>query len=209
MPNVTGHKDANGETVVNVFDRVATEGDAIRFLSAENGHRELISVRDTTVSSAGIPKVSKDGLSYTFQLDFDYIVGSNQLDVHVPSGSAYSASPGYIEWVRVSSIDERNLTAQPGWLGPSASNFSVYFEETSSNSVKVYGITDPPGIVLFSVPHTSTPAALRGKVIILDQGDQVALELRGEGDGVLLKAPNGSKYLLRVDNSGTLTVEPR
>lgn len=208
MAQVKQHKDAAGAIVADVYDRVETEGDAIRFAAAENGHREMIHVNNTAVAANGIAKVTVESGSHLFQLDFDYIVGANQLEVLIPNTYQYT-SANRIEFAQVASIDERNQAALPGWTGPAASQIETYFEEVGSNTVRVYGVPSSPGIVLFRVPHTALPAALRGKVIVLDQGDQVAVELRGEGDGVIMRAPNGSKFLVRVDNSGVLTVEPR
>lgn len=208
MAQVLQHKDATGAIVPDVYDRVETEGDAIRFIAAENGKRELIHIGNTQVASNGIAKVTVEAGSHLFQLDFDYIVGASQLEVLIPNTDQYT-SANRIEFVQIASIDERNQAALPGWTGPPSSQIETYFEEIGSNTVRVYGIPGTPGLVLFRVPHTSLPAALRGKVIVLDQGDQVAVELRGEGDGIIMRAPNGSKYLVRVDNSGVLTVEPR
>ena len=62
---------------------------------------------------------------------------------------------------------------------------------------------------MFFVPHTSTPAENSARVIILQQGDNVALEMLGEGDGIMLKAPNGRQGLLRLGNNLALSVLPR
>jgi hypothetical protein len=74
--------------------------------------------------------------------------------------------------------------------------------------VRVYHVTTSD-IVMFRVPHTSTPAETSNKVIVLRQGDQVAVEMLGEGDGILFVAPNGRRGLLRMDNNLKLTMLPR
>lgn len=209
MAHIRQHRDAGDKQVPFVWDRVPTEGDASRFVNAETGYRQILHVADTTQLPNGTNVVSVEPTlgAHLFQLNFDYIVAARQLEVWVPDSGLYAAS-SRLEFVQVSSIDERNVAAQ-GWTGPAETEFETYFEEIGSSTVRVYGVPDPPGVVLFRVPHTSLPAASRNKIIVLDQGDNAAVELRGDGDGIVMRAPNGSKYLLRIDNSGVPVVEPR
>jgi hypothetical protein len=186
MAYVRPHRNNTGSIVSGVFDRVTTEGDASRFNSAEVGYSDLFKWAD-----------QPGGVGYKdLQLSFDYIVGAKQLVVWAGSGSPVS----FTKAVRV---DDKDILTAAAWgytAGP-------YFEELGSSSVRVYASS--PSVILVEVPHTSLPAANREKVIIKDQGDNEALELRGLGDGVIMHSPNGAKWLVRIDNSGTLVVEPR
>lgn len=208
MAYVRQHRDAGGAVVPAVWDRVPTEGDASRFVNAETGYRQILHIGDTSQLPNGTLVVAEEATlgAHIFQLNFDYIVGANQLEVLIPNSDRYAAN--IIEFIQIPSVAERNVAAQ-GWTGPPAAEMATYFEEIGSSTVRVYGVPDPPGVVLFRVPHTSLPAASRNKVIVLDQGDNEAIELRGDGDGVLFRSPNGSKWLFRVDDNGTPVVEPR
>jgi hypothetical protein len=206
MAHVVEHRKANGEIAPNVFNRVETEGDAARFYSAEAGQRLVIHIDSEETLDDETPIVTHEGgTTYLFQLPFQYLVGSRQLQVWIPEITAYAADK--IVFTPIASVDERNVAAA-GWTGPSASFFATWFEELSSSSVRIYGL-DSPGIVMFVVPHTSLPAVNRNKVIVRDQGDNEAVELLGDGDGVIMRSPNGRRWILRIDDSGAPVIEPR
>jgi hypothetical protein len=207
MAYVQTHRDSAGALVNDVFDRVTTEGDAGRFSTAERGYKYLVNIDDTGQTDDGTALVTTESGAHLFQLPFDYIVGANQLIVQVPDPDYY-ASTNALLYLTVPSADERN-TAAAGWTGPDAVDFATYFEEVGPRTVRVYGLPNPTGVVLFFVPNTSIPAASRDKVIVDDQGDNQAIELRGDGDGILLRSPGGAKFLVRVDDSGALVSEPR
>lgn len=209
MPQVRDHKNTSGDVVSGVYDRIATEGDAAQFVNAESGHRQLLHIDDASQLADGTNVVTEEAAigAHLFQLNFDYIVGAKQLEVLIANSDLY-ASDTTIELIQVPSIEERNVALSTNWTGPDASEIEVYFEEIGSSTVRVYGVPSP-GIVLFRVPHTSIPASSRNKIIVEDQGDNVAIEMLGEGDGTLMRSPNGSKWLMTIDDSGTIVVEPR
>jgi len=193
MAYVRVHRDTSGTPVASVFDRVTTEGDAARFNSAEVGYSEVFAWNSSAPTL-------EDGIRYNdYTLTFDYIVGAKQLNVFVGSG----ASVSYQRAVRKSDKDLIQAAK------PAAGNVvQFYFEELGSSRVRVFCRTNPD-FILVEVPHTSLPAANKEKVIVKDQGDNEAVELRGLGDGVVMHSPNGAKWLVRIDNSGTIVVEPR
>jgi len=207
MPHIIEHRDASGAIVQKVFDRLPTEGDASRFYAAEAGQRLMVHVDTTdTLPNGDAIVTSEGGDTYLFRLPFSYLVGSRQLMVMIPEATAYAA--GDALFLQMPSVDERNV-AVAGWTGPASSYYSTYYEEISSSTVRVYGLADPPGVVWFVVPHTSLPATHRNKVIVRDQGDNEGIELLGDGDGIVLRSPDGRKWLVRVDESGNLASEPR
>jgi len=208
MAHVHNHRSASGDVVLDVFDRVSTEADVSRFSTALSGEAAIIHIDDSSLTDDGLPVVSAEaGGAYLFQLPFNFIVGANQLNVQVPDPT-YFGSANAILYLSVPSVDDRT-TAEAGWTGPAASTFPIYFEEIGPSTVRVYGIPDPTGVVKFFVPHTSVPATSRSKIVVEDQGNNESIELLGAGDGVLLRSPSGSKFLLRVDDSGVLVTEPR
>jgi hypothetical protein len=210
--------------IPGVFVRVASEGDASRFYGAETGKSQVVSIHSTSTVKNGSPQVTRGtdaiGVYTDFILDFDYIVASNQLQIYIANYNGSNPATTKITFSRIPSIDERlSMIGMQKTSGASptsfvAADFPSFYEERTSNSVRIYGAdkddsTYQTGLYLFSVPHTSIPASVRNKVIVQDQGDNEAAEFRGFGDGFAMRAPNGSKWLVRVDNSGVLVVEPR
>lgn len=190
----------DGEAVTGLFEKVPTEGDIHRFASAETGKSQIVGLGDTS----GILTWGSDYVDA--QLDFNFLMGVKQLEV------------GIVDAVTGEVVAIPSLTVINAAIVRSGSNFPssfdpgnaalLYFDEVDTDVVRVYHVTSSQ-IIRFRVPHTSTPAETSQKVIVLRQGDQVAVEFLGEGDGVLLKAPNGRRGLLRMDNNLKLTVLPR
>lgn len=203
MAHVNQHRDVSGNGVKDVYDRTPTEGDAIRFFSAENGHKEIVHTGDTSLVDSGLNRVVVESGSHLFNLDFEYIVSANQLHVWVPQDTS---TPLFLQ---VPSINEKNVAETASGFPGTPFDFDIYYEEVGSSSVRVYGLTVGTGVVMFSVPHTAIPADSRNKIIVQDQGDNRAVEFLGFGDGVLFRSPDGRRWLQRIDNSGTPVIEPR
>jgi len=190
----------DGEPVPGLFEKIPTEGDIHRFASAETGKEQIIGLADTS----GILSWSADYVEVT--LDFNYLMGVKQLEVAV-------VDPNTGEMVAIPSLTTINdALTRAGAAFPSSFNPSnaalLYFDEVDTDVVRVYHVNSSQ-IIRFRVPHTSTPAERTDRVIVLRQGDQVAVELLGEGDGFLFTAPNGRRGLLSIDNNLKLTVLPR
>lgn len=210
--------------IPGVFARVPSEGDASRFYGAETGKSQVISIYSTQSVRNGVAQVTRGsdplGVYTDFVLDFDYIVSASQLTVFIGNYVSGNPETTKMTFSRIPSIEERLAMIgmqKTGGASPTyfvEADFPSFYEEQTSSSVRIYGAdkdsaTYQTGMYLFSVPHTSIPAAVRNKVIVQDQGDNEAAEFRGFGDGFAMRAPNGSKWLVRVDNSGVLVVEPR
>lgn len=195
MAYVRQHRNAAGTVVSSVFDRVTTEGDAARFNSAKSGNRVAL---EWSTGSSG---TSTYGAYRQFELPtgFSYIVRANQLNVWLGTGTspvAFQLAVNVEERVDMAAFTTA-LTSGP------------FFEEMGSSTVRVYAASTSPSVILFEVPHTSLPASSREKIIVEDQGNNEAVELLGYGDGIVMRSPNGAKWLVRIDDSGTLVVEPR
>ena len=190
----------DGDPVNGLFEKIPTEGDIHRFASAETGKSQLIGLGDTS----GILSWGSDYVD--IQLDFNYLMGVKQLEVGI-----VDAVTGKIEAIpsltTINTAIVRSGSNFPSSFDPGNAAL-LYFDEVDTDVVRVYHVSTSD-IIRLRVPHTSTPAETSQKVIVLRQGDQVAVEFLGEGDGVLLKAPNGRRGLLRMDNNLKLTVLPR
>lgn len=164
------------------YKKVDTEGAASRFQSQESGHQEVFELADLESESA---------TSYLIHLDTTYIVGAKQLIV----GLRFDSQLGYL-LLPMRELDTTGLS----------------YEEVDASTVRIYGVLGGANDfthAMVIIPHTATPAVNREKVVVRDQGDNTAIELEGHGDGVLVRSPNGSKWLIRVDDSGNLVTESR
>jgi hypothetical protein len=164
------------------YRKVDTEGAASRFQSQEAGYQEVFEVADLTVESA---------TSYLITLSSSYIVGAHQLIVAL----RFTDQLGYL----VLPPRDQDTTG-------------LSYEEVDSLTVRIYGVLGGANDfthAMVVIPHTATPAVNREKVVVRDQGDNTAIELEGHGDGVMVRSPNGSKWLIRVDDSGNLVTESR
>jgi hypothetical protein len=190
----------DGEVVSGLYEKIPTEGDIHRFAAAETGKEQIVGLGDTS----GNLSWGADYVDVT--LDFNYLMGVKQLEVSIvdPTTGKMQAIP---RLATINTARTRAGSAFPSSFDPGNAAL-LYFDEIDTDVVRVYHVTTSD-IVMFRVPHTSTPAETSNKVIVLRQGDQVAVEMLGEGDGILFVAPNGRRGLLRMDNNLKLTMLPR
>jgi hypothetical protein len=175
----------------NFYQKLTTEGDIDRFTGAAQGSREIVSFE---LTNAAIFDEGSD--NYLVTLATPYLVGTNQLwAFHNYQGNALTplfTSEEAIDYSLPSSL--------------------YTFEEVDSYTVRIKatGITrSSDHRFLFLIPHTSVPISIREKIIVRDQGDNRAIEFEGAGDGLLMKSPNGAKFLLRIDDNGNFVAESR
>lgn len=168
-------------TLSNFFDKVNTAGDAHRFLGSETGAQEVQAF--TLAVAEDIPVT----------LGFNYLVGVKQLRVY--------------QQLTINAVSFWSPVLLEG-LNPTA---TVEYTETSGTEITLTGAGLGIGThtFLFDVPHTSIPAELREKILVRDQGKNDAIELLGNGDGLLMRSGSGYRYLLRLDDSGNPVTEPR
>ena len=207
MSHVTPQRSGTA-ALPGFYSKNTTEGDASRFLGAEAGQRAVIKLYDC--EPIGPSDDGYGGYSiFRAPIPFTYLVGMNQLQISTGNREQLTAGlqrlPDYPSAVAL--YDPEDIIANRG-----------YYEEESSRTVLVYNTqsmmaqADPPNSALFfyaEIPHTAIPAEHREKVTIRDQGDNTGVELLGPGDGMIFKSAQGSRFLVRVDNSGNVTVEPR
>jgi len=190
----------DNETVPGFYQKIPTEGDLHRFASAETGKAQFVCMADTS------GRVETGTGYYDVTLDFRYLVGVKQLMV-----MKVDAVTGEAEQIPNAQVVTESLNREgsnfPTSFDLSSTNF-LYFEEIATNVVRVHhlGASD---IILFLVPHTATPASHSNRLIVLNQGDNIAIELLGIGDGIMLQSPSGRRGLVRLTDSMKLNVQPK
>lgn len=209
MSFVIPHR-VNDKPVTNFYEKIRTQGDASEFTAEAPGRQTVIPWVDGVLNA--------NTGAFEFELPFSYLVNQNQLQVFWELNN-YSITPTeYSGWGLVLSLEtaEQLATFDP--------NTDPYYRELSANRVAVYNLDnfyprpyfneDPaqlgPGArnsFVFLVPHTALPGAVRNRLIVENQGDNVGIELQGFGDGIALRSPEGKTFLLRVNEAGIITSE--
>ena len=187
------------KTLSGFYRKVETEGDHSRFLGAENGSQQVIKYTDTA-------RVTQETtLARLYALDFDYLVGANQIQVYAKVSTLIASGPIPLGYVKIPQYSVEH--------GSALVDNGCTYEEVDSGTVRIKFISATAATYfsdfLFVIPHTASAAQAREKLTIRDQGDNVALEFEGDGDGALFKSPSGVKWLLRIDDSGNLVTENR
>jgi len=199
MPIIQQVKVDN-EAIPGFYQKVSTEGDLHRFASAESGKAQFVCMADTS------GRITVGTGYFDVQIDFRYLMGVKQLMawlVDPVSGEAF---------LLPNAQDVSEARNKSGSNFPSSFNLSntsfLYFEEIATNVVRIHhvGASD---IILLSVPHTATPASHSARLIVNNQGDNVAIELLGSGDGFMLRAPNGRRALIRLTDNLNINVQPK
>lgn len=193
----------NGVEVPGVFTKVSTPADVAGFASQLEGKRQLIS----RAQAEDIPN-EPSGTQYAgvlrFTLDSSYIVGAKQLLVFWQFDNI--ALGNFAGWGLLPDYETaRQLVGFDISINP-------FYEEETSNTIVLYNADNlSPGMpsgannsLMFIIPHTATPASRISRVIVEDQGDNVGIEMLGNGDGILLKSPNGKQVLVQADDNGNL-----
>jgi len=204
MPKVT-QIEKDGDPVDGMWQKQSTQGDAYKFVTADAGHAQIIHKDDNTTLPDGRARVTTGSDYLEFVLGFKYMVGLHQVAVDaiidVYSGLLYGVpNRAIVDAARASWQSWPTTELDPAQI--------AYFQEISPDVLRVYN----PGnykIFQFSVPFTSLQAVSRARVIVDAQGDNAAMELLGDGDGILLKSRNGNRGLLRIDDGHNVKVEPK
>ena len=193
MSFVTNHR-VNDQPVNNFYEKVSTQGDAAGFSAEAPGRRRILDVAGTAAVAA-----------VDVTTPFPYLVGQDQLFVSW--------------WDAIAKRWELLLEARTYELANMSTDGIPYYEETSTGTISIYNITSLPnaanntgefvgGKFLFSVPHTALPGSARNRLVVENQGDNVGIELQGQGDGITFTTPQGKTYLIRPEEDGILTTIP-
>ena len=192
----------SGDTrLPNFFEKVTTEGDAASFAGAESGSRQLIRVVDSENLGSN---------SYRFTLTAPYLVGAKQLIVAYDLAATGVGYAVILDRETMLTDSTFNSSTVQGGVFTTA---DLYYEEESNTTVVVHNLTaarltDPHTTMLFAVPHTAVAASSSNKILVDNQGDNTAIELLGDGDGIIFRSPSGRRFVQRVDDSGNITMTP-
>lgn len=205
IPHRVSDKD-----VIGFYEKLRTQGDVSEFTAEAPGRQAVIHPSAAVYNSATA--------AFEFELPFSYLVNQRQLLVFWEANN-YSVSPTqYVGWNALLSLE---IASQ---IPTFNSLTHPYYRELSSNKVAIHNMGnltpapflngDPnipgPGTrntFFFLIPHTALPGSARNRIVVENQGDNVGIELQGAGDGLALRSPEGKTFLLRVDESGTITTE--
>lgn len=184
MSFVTNHR-VDDRIVTNFYEKQSTEGAASNFTSEAPGERVLLRRSDAVLDM--------ETGTLTFTLPFSFLLKQNQLEVlHLPQGGE-----GFVRL-----LDEDTYSADEIL----AANDDVYYQEIDSTTVRIFNPASLTGdLFLFNVPFTSLPADLRERVTVKNQGDNIALEMLGAGDGILMTSRQGKRFLIQIDEGGNLS----
>ena len=188
-------RDSDGGPLRNHYEKIATEGDLYRFQSSVDGLKEVVSSLNTGVV------VGTDYI--TFPLGFSYTPGMKQIMV----GILDTTTGDVLNLVDGDTF--RSYNSLPSG-GTAIAMTLPYYEESSITSVSVYNYS--PGVefwCVFYIPATAAPASQLNKVVVTDQSNDEAIEMKGNGDGIVFRTPSGYRRMLRIDDNGDVTTEPR
>lgn len=197
MSFVVPHR-VNDVVVENFYEKQRTQGDAAEFTAEAPGRQYLVGRGDGDINA------STGALE--FELPFSYLVNQNQLMVFWELTDTNVSPIPYKGWGLILSLE--TIEQLPTFN----SQVDPYYVELSANRVAIYNAASLSPIsndnsFAFIVPHTALPGSVRNRLIVENQGDNVGIELQGDGDGIALRSPEGKTFLIRVNEAGMITSE--
>ena len=197
----------NGVAVSGFYEKVSSAADTTSFASQLAGNREIIRFNEGTTRVETFLD-DNSNTAYRFNLTNPYLVGGFQLMVFWQQddtsatfvGNGYSLIP---DLVTAETAGDFTITEDPHYIEESSTSIVFYnaqnlFPLLTSNAGNANGL-------MFVVPHTGTPAVSTSRLIVSNQGDNVAIDLQGSGDGMIMRSPNGTKYIVQIDDGGNFT----
>jgi hypothetical protein len=172
--------------VKNFYTNNLTDADAISFSSSDSG-KELIILRTDLSTIGGITN------AYRLPSTMQYQVGKHQLQVQAVN----------VDGTNLELLNYTTWQSVPG----GAVIPTCYFREYTSDLVQVETALTFDYIRFF-IPHTATPGVFSSKVVVDEQGDDIGIQLLGNGAGIKLKSITGTDYILRVSDERTLIISP-
>lgn len=128
-------------------------------------------------------------------LPFTYFVGMSQLQLY----SVDPATGAMTRLLRQSDFPASGALNAGALVYANLGAGAVTFDETSSTGIRIYN-TFPGDIFAVGFGHTAAPASLGKKVTVENQADNIAIELEGAGDGIVLVTPDGRRVRFSVHN---------
>jgi len=176
-------------------DKVPQE--KFRFVTATSGQRFTaeFGTSGSTAINAGIG---------TITLPFEYFVGQKQVQVFLITPGTATRTPLINETDYLQAIADGDVATGLGGSG-------YVFREITKNTVEVENLAGAITTEIFEVfvPHTSVPGANENRVVVNDQPDDIAIQLKGNGDGFEMVAPGGIVYIVSIGDGGVLNVRQK
>ena len=186
------------------FTRDKTPNEKFRFLAATTGYRFIAQFGTSaslSITGGGVGEVT---------LPFEYFVGKQQLAVYLVDPTTGNKTPIVDE-------DEYLAAQSAGDVSSPAADLvaaAYVYREITKNQIEINRIS--PGanpmtteVVEIWVPHTSIPGISQDRIVVDNQTDDVAIQLKGANDGIEFVSPGGIVYLLTVADGGNLLVRPK
>ncbi len=208
MSFITPHR-VDDRAIPNVYEKVPTAGDNSKLVQEAPGREVAMTVLQAVYDTAEN--------TLTFTLPFSFLLGQKQLLVYWEASdlvnNVHTGFQRILNRATLETLPSFNEAVTPHYIESTPNTVVVHNANSLSPAPYVGDInTTGPGInnsFLFTVPHTAKPGSNDDRVIVENQGDNVAIELKGSGDGILLTASNGKQAILRLNDYGTTVVEPQ
>lgn len=177
-------------------DKVPNE--KFRFVTATSGQR-FTAEFGTSASTAIVGGIG------TITLPFEYFVGNKQLQVYLITPGTATRTPIINETDYNQAITDGDVVTALGASG-------YVYREITKNTVEVENLTGAAiatEIFEVHIPHTSVPGANENRIVVNNQSDDIAVQLKGNGDGLEMVSPGGIVYIVTVGDGGVLNVRPK
>ena len=183
------------------YVRDKTPNEKFRFLSATTGYRFVAQFGTS-------PSLAIAGGVGEVDLPFEYFVGKHQLTVYLVDPVTGDKAP-------IVNEDDYLAAVSDGDVATALTAAGAYvYREITKNQIEV-NQTTPAGnpmtteIIEVWVPHTSIPGITQDRIVVENQTDDIAIQLKGANDGIEMVSPSGIVYLVTVANGGNLLVRPK
>lgn len=186
------------------YTRDKTPNEKFRFLAATTGYRFIAQFGTSAslnITGGGVGEVT---------LPFEYFVGKSQLVVYQVNFTTGAKTP-------IISEDDYLAAQTAGDVSSPGADLvagAYVYREITKNQIEINRIN--PGanpmtteVVEIWVPHTSIPGISQDRLVVENQTDDVAIQLKGPNDGIEFVSPGGIVYLLTVADGGNLLVRPK
>jgi len=179
------------------FYRDRSNAEQLQFVSATSGDAHVF--ENTAVSADQVARGITVPAANTIdvRLPFAYFLGLKQLEVYL-----FDFSTGKLAQI----LRKADYPPVGPLVDTALGGAARTFDELSSRDVRIYN-TSPGDIFWAGFGHTAAPATLREKILVANQADNIAMELEGAGDGIVLRSPDGERHRILVNNGGNVSTE--
>ena len=189
------------QTNLPSFYRSRTNAEQLQFISAAAGDAYIF---ENTADAAErtFRGITASGVNQIdLLLPFNYFLGLKHINVGIIDPNGATVTP------LLRKLDYPVAGAGAGfYVGTALGGAAQSFDEISSEEIRIYN-TVPGDIFMVWFGHTAAPATLRKRVTVDNDAENIAVELLGSGDGIVMRSPDGSRHRLVVNNGGNIGTE--